>query len=440
MRTYIAYFMQRINQHFIHYVSFRKELLLKKRQLKLVQNENIYPILNDETTSKRMSTDPKESIKSDKISLIISALEDSEEKAVNNALYKAICQTYCTFTSRNLTNITTSNKFLLNNIVYHYIKKYIKRIDNKKVFVVLQVNINIRSLFSLLDSPYSIPLGVTFALNVKEKELNVMNEQIILNDLLQQIKNMIPKSFDLKLEAKDLKEISYKKFGEFLTGSFISSDPRNPYNHGYNKFLRKYKIIIDDIDNSYLAEMIIHYIPSETTKTIVQMIIDVFQSISISQKDIHDHPDQKFASFSIGSIEKGNYRCYYFRSPYNLFRKWEKQLFELFIEEFSNFKIVDNMGIESDFKPEIIFDNNSLTNICNSIDKCEYNFSRGKGIFKIAIFQSSIMEWYHIKNLDLSYLINPQTDIDFHLRINFLINKNHIYKYSRFNIKHKHDN
>lgn len=434
--------MQQINSHFINLRSLRDKLKKIKAHFKEDQDENIYPILMKTIIRKISSRGIKAPMTNNCISLIVSAFGKSEDEAINTALYRSLNQTYNAFTSKDLRSIVSSNEPLLSNIVYTYAKRYANIINNERAFVILKVTIDIWSLFSLIKDLDTITntQGVTFALNIKEKELNVINEQIILNDLLQQIKNMIPKSFDLKLEAKDLKEISYKKFGEFLTGSFISSDPRNPYNHGYNKFLRKYKITTNEIDNSYLAEMLIHYIPNEKAKNIVQIIIDIFQSVSISPKDIHDHHNPKLTSFSIGSTEESNYQRFYFRSPHILFKEWEKQLFELFIEEFSNFKIVDNMGIESDFKPEIIFDNNSLTNICNSIDKCEYNFSRGKGIFKIAIFQSSIMEWYHIKNLDLSYLINPQTDIDFHLRINFLINKNHIYKYSRFNIKHKHDN
>jgi hypothetical protein len=431
--------MQRINQHLIHNSYFRNRIDFFRRSLKLVQKENTSSIFKNEiaTTREKESTNSNNPTRADKISLIISALEDTKEKAVNNALYKAISQTFHAFTSKTLTDTTTLNKFRLKNIIHHYIIKYTKVLDNKKIFVVLEVNINIWSLFSMINSQDSISLGVTFALSIKEKELNVMNEQFILDNLLEEVKRVIPKSFDLKLEAKDLKDISYKKFGEFLTGSFISNDPRNPYNVGYNKFLRKYKITTDDINNSYLAEILIHYIPNERAKMIVQIIIDIFQSISISPKDMHDNSNTKLTTFTIGSIEENNYQCFYFRSPYILFKKWEKQLFELFVNEFCNFKIVDNMGIESEFKPETIFYKNSLNNICDNIDKSEYNFSKGKGVFKIAIFQSSIMEWYHIQNLDLNCLIDKQTDINLYLRINFLINKNHIYKYSRFNIKHK---
>lgn len=167
----------------------------------------------------------------DEITLVVSADGTTKEEATKLALRSAIEQAYGTFVSANTTLL--NDELVKDEIVTvssGNVKEYKEIASNVmpdgKTFVTLQATVCISKLVSYAQSKGAETefAGATFAMNMKMKELNKQNEMKALQNLLVQVKELIPISFEKRLIIQDPK----------LIDQTIIGDLRGAYRMAYN--------------------------------------------------------------------------------------------------------------------------------------------------------------------------------------------------------------
>ena len=279
----------------------------------------------------------------DEITLVVSADGTSKEEATKIALRNAIEQAYGTFVSANTTILNDDLVkdeivTISNGNIKGYKEVSFNTLPNGKMFITLEATVSISKLINYAQSKGAEAefAGATFGMNMRMKELNKKNEKIALDNLLIQIQQLLPISYSksLMVEATDCSdEVIERKFSnEYMRQEYI-----------YNKFNLK------NLNEYYLAKMYVFYLRNENTQKLYQLINSNLSSLSLKTEELEEYKRSQISYKEIKLSLGNSSSLYYLRSSKEELDLWLRKLSNLFIEEFSNFKIVDNLGNNSCF-------------------------------------------------------------------------------------------
>lgn len=285
----------------------------------------------------------------DEVTLVVSADGTSKEEATKIALRNAIEQAYGTFVSANTTILNDDLvKDEIVTISTGNIKRYkevsFNTLPDGKMFITLEATVSISKLVNYAQSKGAEAefAGATFGMNMKMKDLNKNNEKIALENLLIQVQQLLPISYSKSLMV-DVTDCSDEVIGQ----KFIDEYMRKEYI--YNKFNLK------NLNDYYLAKMYVFYLRNENTQKLYQLINSSLNSLSLKTKELEEYEQARLPykeiELSLGNLSSS----YCLRSSKEELDLWLRKLSNLFTEEFSNFKIVDNLGNSSSFDGITIF-------------------------------------------------------------------------------------
>lgn len=253
----------------------------------------------------------------DEVTLVVSADGATKEEAIKVALRSAIEQAYGTFVSSNTTIL--NDELVKDEIVtisngnikeYREIASLI--LPNGNQSVTLKATVCVSKLVSYAKNKGASTefAGAAFMMNVKMKELNKKNEKEALNNLLAQVKALIPDAFDRKLDIKT------PKVNE---------------------------------EGNYVMEMNLNFTPNDRFQNIKSLIKSTLESISLSE---HEREEYRAIGLKMTSYEfyyweakkADRFIFYYFRNDSDFFKDWSQRLLSIYSNEKSDYKIVDNNG------------------------------------------------------------------------------------------------
>ena len=311
-----------------------------------------------ENSSSTPSTTATPANKNDEVTLVVSADGTSKEKATKVALRSAIEQAYGTFVSANTTLL--NDELVKDEIVTvssGNIKEYKEIASNVmpdgKTFVTLQATVCISKLVSYAQSKGAETefAGATFAMNMKMKELNKQNEMKVLQNLLVQVKELLPTSFDKKLVIKDpIIAPTSMNSSKGLAWYDTKTSPTS-YDKNVLQSVTRWE---ESAAESYLMEMQLQFTQNKTTTDLQNLILSTLSSLSLTNEDAKDYRNH---GMNVTYLDMSYYtrderqltHNYMLRNTRKDIMAWCEQLSSAFYNEFNNYKIVDNTGEESYF-------------------------------------------------------------------------------------------
>lgn len=278
----------------------------------------------------------------DEVTLVASGKASDSEKATTIALRSAIEQAYGTFVSANTTIlndelvkdeiVTISN----GNIKSYEMLSDVKCEDGQDM-VTVKATVCISKLVSYAKSKGASTefAGATFAQSMKIKELYKQNEAKALENLLTQVKYMLPSCYDLGLSD----------IGE-------PEDSRNS-------------------PNCYELAMYVDFKPNANTKVLCDLFLNTLKSLSLekrsrgqgselqflwqgelneeTQEYVRGHSTLQAEFFSKGYNPYG----FYLRNPYWVEKRFWAQLKNVTTAFQYSFVITDNLGGKSYLEPKM---------------------------------------------------------------------------------------
>lgn len=278
----------------------------------------------------------------DEVTLVASGKASDSEKATTIALRSAIEQAYGTFVSANTTIlnddlvkdeiVTISN----GNIKSYEMLSDVKCEDGQDM-VTVKATVCISKLVSYAKSKgASIEFaGATFAQSMKIKELYKQNEAKALENLLTQVKYMLPSCYDLGLSD----------IGE-------PEDSRNS-------------------PNCYELAMYVDFKPNANTKVLCDLFLNTLKSLSLEKRsrgqgselqflwqgELNEETQEYVGGHSTLQAEffsKGyNPYGFYLRNPYWVEERFWAQLQNVTTAFQYSFVITDNLGGKSYLEPKM---------------------------------------------------------------------------------------
>mgnify|MGYP004702466517 CR=1 FL=1 len=333
----------------------------------------------------------------DEVTLVASGKATDSEKATTIALRSAIEQAYGTFVSANTTIlnddlvkdeiVTISN----GNIKSYEVLSDVKCEDGQDM-VTVKATVCISKLVSYAKSKGASTefAGATFAQSMKIKELNKKNESQALQNVLTMVKEMLPIAFDKKLYVAD--------------PSIAKAIPQ--YSNPRSNVEKQYYDYGNLTDGYYKMVMYVIMEPNDNTYGVLNSICETLQAISLSKEEIIEYKKVGINTSNIGVFMPGYSTSseFTFRNSKEETTKWLLELATIFASEFSNFKIVDNLGDTSTFKGSLMakaqcthqwYDDHwydstvghseSLEKYGIMYEKPNFYFTQGTGIFKDGI-------------------------------------------------------
>lgn len=334
----------------------------------------------------------------DEVTLVASGKATDSEKATTIALRSAIEQAYGTFVSANTTIlnddlvkdeiVTISN----GNIKSYEVLSDVKCEDGQDM-VTVKATVCISKLVSYAKSKGASTefAGATFAQSMKIKELNKKNESQALQNVLTMVKEMLPIAFDKKLYVAD--------------PSIAKAIPQ--YSYPRSNVEKQYYDYGNLTDGYYKMVMYVIMEPNDNTSGVLNSICETLQAISLSKEEIIEYKKVGINTSNIGLFMPGYSTSseFTFRNSKEETTKWLLELATIFASEFSNFKIVDNLGDTSTFKGSLMakaqcthqwYDDHwydstvghseSLEKYGIMYEKPNSYFTQGTGIFKDGIW------------------------------------------------------
>ena len=247
----------------------------------------------------------------DEVTLVASGKASDSEKAITIALRSAIEQAYGTFVSANTTIlndnlvkdeiVTISN----GNIKSYEVLSDVKCEDGQDM-VTVKATVCISKLVSYAKSKGASAefAGATFAQSMKIKELYKQNEAKALENLLTQVKFMLPSCYDLGL-----------------------SDIGEPEESRY-------------FPNCYELAMNVDFKPNANTKVLCDLFLNTLKSLSLEESSRDQGSELRFIWVSKLNKEKLN----------NLIKEKEEKLNNLIKEE-EKLNNLDTLFKEDNFTP-----------------------------------------------------------------------------------------
>lgn len=170
----------------------------------------------------------------DEVTLVVSASGTTTEEATKAALRSAIEQAYGTFVSANTTILNDELvKDEIVTVANGNIKNYKEiastTLADGRISVTLQAMVSISKLVSYAQSKGASTefAGAAFAMNMKMKELNKKNEMAALENLLVQVKQMLPYAFDRELVIGTPTEVSFQDLSKWDIINFLKATAIN---------------------------------------------------------------------------------------------------------------------------------------------------------------------------------------------------------------------
>ena len=317
--------------------------------------------------------------------------------AVKNALRSAIEQTYGAFVSAN-TSILNDNlvKDEIVTISTGNINSYEElssmSMPDGRWFVSLRATVSVSKLVSYAQSKGAETefAGATFGMNMKMKELNKQSEKVALDNMLSQIKAMLPFSYDIGISVEDPIATSTYDFLQMLMGVSYLSNPeqelksyvrgkacyqgkeKRQESHQYTythsildpEVYERLKNWICSADSCYLVNLSVQFTPNKNAVKLFDLIYETISSISLGNDEAKEYEKLHLKTTTMGPFWLPDFYKEYketrgslvpipFRwesklrnSPEDI-RDWLIKLGNTFYDCFSNFKIIDNTNQES---------------------------------------------------------------------------------------------
>lgn len=370
-------------------------------------------VLNRSNLPTNQNLRKKETISEDEVKLLVSGKASDSEKATTVALRSAIEQAYGTFVSANTTIlnddlvkdeiVTISN----GNIKSYKVLSDVKCEDGQ-VMVTVDATVCISKLISYAKSKGASTefAGATFAQNLKMKKLYKQNETKALDNLLTQVKELLPICYDLEICSV--------------------GEPKESVN----------------FPNNYELEMVISFIPNENARTLGKTFLETLKGLSEEKlsKDTHtlsfmyaaelSKETRKFISNT--AINNVYYslaqECLKGYNPYDFYLRnstdnFGEQLKRITTDVEFGFVITDNLGGKSYFTPKFM-GKSAYELIENGLIKKGgyFNIPRMEGN---AFVSSSSFYGY-------GYYVNFEKG--FSIKVLLAIPQNDISKYSKFEV------
>jgi len=295
------------------------------------------------------------------VTLVVSADGATKDEATKTALRSAIEQAYGTFVSANTTILNDELvKDEIASITTGNIKSY-KEISsivdpNGRIFVTLQATVSPQKLISYAQSKGASAefAGATFGMNLKIEEMNKKAELVVLNNLTEQLKTLLPTIYKRVLTVKDpivddngnikmSMDISFKRGDNFINGlNYIYKTLRSisvvvpVRDSGINPFTGKYYTSMRwDLE----SETGLYDINGRFRKD------DLSPEEIVAMKQVTANGDGLFST----DYKTGNKSIFKLRNDSKDVYKCYSQLAMNVLAYISGFKIVDNLGVESYF-------------------------------------------------------------------------------------------
>ena len=307
----------------------------------------------------------------DEVTLVVSASGTTTEEATKAALRSAIEQAYGAFVSANTTIL--NDELVKDEIVTvsnGNIKNY-KEIANTtladgRISVTLQAMVSISKLVSYAQSKGASTefAGAAFAMNMKMKELNKKNEMAALENLLVQVKQMLPYAFNRELVIGTPKEVP-----SFETHQVRASLKAAAISCGANNAAKKSDIeeivkeggkpvkdvydFLNNTSNYYEMPMEIHFKMNENTIPLFRLIVNTLESLSLTKEEQNEMREQNIkygecrVNFEFSG--KGDPTYHFSLRNYEDIENWCVRLRAAFLNELFGFIMTDNLGGKSYF-------------------------------------------------------------------------------------------
>lgn len=219
--------------------------------------------------------------------------------------------------------------------------------------------------------------GASFGMNMKIKELNKKNELRALNNLIEQIRLMLPTAFDMKLYVEDpaLPEGGGRGFLDKLDSRMLCLR----YCTGSRADLERHKFYYDKVENAklvnklkavpnnnYIINFNVLYEKNENTLPFFSFIAKNLVSLGLSDDEVKEyektnipvlrlHFEFPYSPEEMG-IDRFNYGIdYVSRASEKEISNLLHKLSIMFSDYFSNFQIVDNLGVKSSFNAKVLY-------------------------------------------------------------------------------------
>lgn len=383
----------------------------KKETTSNTQSDNSAgKVTSDETTN---NSQPNSS--SDDVTLTVSADGITKEEATKIALRNAIEQTYGAFVSANTTIL--NDEIIKDEVVTisnGNIKSYNEitsiQLPNGRIAVTLNATVSISQLISYAQSKGATTefAGAAFTKNIKMMELNKKNEKIVLENLIKQLRQLAPYTYDMTLNVEEI----YRRHREMVR-IYIDNNKN-----------RRYELV--DVSNTFVMPLQINYIKNNNTAVFYKLIEDTFKSLKMSKNEYDYFGGSGRGRFSyfrfdlndrtIVSIELRNE----IKELGTFYHDFEDILYKVFFD----IEIEDNLGHISGFKDYTSHDNSD-----HDSSYREKFHEGGYHLFKSCqTFQNHI-----ISNTYGGFRINDRE----YFEIQVYLPLEEIEKYNSFTVRHK---
>ena len=261
----------------------------------------------------------------DEVTLTVSSDGLTKEEATKNALRSAIEQAYGTFVSANTTILNDELvKDEIVTIANGNIKSYEEisstAMPDGSQFVTLKATVSVSKLISYAQSKGAETefAGATFGMNLRLQEMNKENEKKVLDNLMAQIKAMLPYTYDRTLEV---------------------SDP-----------------VIDKNDASLLEiKFVVTNTPNNNMTELQKLIETTLRLISLSDSEQEQYRKSGLKYYKRGELRHNSYDNIYISCLRNPNDSWFVEFFRLMATELLQFRIIDNQMDTSYIEPQFHF-------------------------------------------------------------------------------------
>ena len=317
-------------------------------------------------SSQNTSQSPSQSSSEDEATLVVSADGATKDEATKVALRSAIEQAYGTFVSANTTILNDELvKDEIVTVTSGNIKRYNEISSNVmpdgKTFVTLQATVSISKLVSYAQSKGAETefAGATFGMNMKMKELNKQNEKKALDNLLIQIKELTPYIFSWNLNVQEPKLA--KNYMNLIWAPCSLDNNENENRRNLSLFFERkrgfdYLSAEEDFDlpqaidylcnypNCYEMTFEIRTYPNENAKKLATLITSTLNSLAMSEEEREEYKKLGLPYSTLDLRQNGGWSL---RASEDDMETFQLMFNRIISEAFGNFKIVDNLGVES---------------------------------------------------------------------------------------------
>lgn len=298
----------------------------------------------------------------DEVTLIVTGKAATTERATTIALRSAIEQAYGTFVSANTTILNDDLvKDEIVTISSGNIKSYSVlnevKCEDGQMMVTLDATVCISKLVNYAKSKGASTefAGATFAQNMKMKELNKKNELQALQNVLSMTKELLPLAFNKKLSIAE---------PTMAEEGFIFDNPRlwldkkeitwSSHPSESDKVIECCKNHLYLANGYYRMVFDVNIEANDNTKKALGVICNTIKAIALNQDEVAEYEKTKIKTSRI-SI-KWPFRYDYGRTIFFKFRNSQEEINKIFLDftnlflaDFSNFEIIDNLGNTSSF-------------------------------------------------------------------------------------------